>query len=42
MKMPIDEKCRYYDFCPLAKNEYTCNHEDEASGYCGKYRELSH
>ena len=31
--------CKFYDCCPLAKPEYTCQHEDEASHYCGRYKQ---
>jgi len=34
-------KCRFATTCELFQSHsYTCHHEYEADGYCGKYREL--
>lgn len=34
------KKCRYYQTCKLAtEDSYTCNHESDAEGYCGKRRD---
>jgi hypothetical protein len=33
-------KCKYHDVCPFHYDCFTCNHQDEASQYCGKYREI--
>jgi len=32
-------KCKYFFNCPYVQpNGFTCNHEDEASDYCGAYK----
>ena len=34
-------KCKYWKRCELYEEEgYTCNHEEDADGYCGKRREF--
>jgi len=34
-------KCRFWKKCDeYNENGYTCNHEADADGYCGKRREL--
>jgi hypothetical protein len=33
-------KCRFFKECDFVQPEgYTCNHEEEAKDYCGKYKE---
>lgn len=35
----MTDNCKFYDCCPLAKPEYTCTHQDDAKGFCGRYKE---
>lgn len=33
-------KCKYYKKCKwVTKDAYTCNHESDADGYCGRRRD---
>jgi hypothetical protein len=36
----MTDKCKFYYHCPLVQPDgFTCNHEEEAQWYCGKYAE---
>jgi hypothetical protein len=40
-KIREDDKCKFFGMCEYRKEDgYTCNHQGEASHYCGQYREL--
>ncbi len=35
-------KCRFSESCELYRSDaYTCQHDDEVDGYCGKFKELN-
>ena len=38
----LDQKCRYHEICKYyRKFAVTCEKDDEAKGYCRKYREFA-
>jgi hypothetical protein len=38
--IPLFKKCKHFDHCDYVQKEgYTCNHDEEARHYCGKYKD---